>query len=486
MTSSGAAVTGRSRDGEPTLDRLLQPIELTSRLALEPEAGLPTWFTDGAGWRLLASPRPARSSGGDELARFALPSGAAASAFVAPDGAVAVPFDPDEAYVNYLMEAWRHATPVRRLSTRQLQVYYRVKRLLPRGFWLAVRRRYIRGGELPAFPGWPLEEGVDRLLRFYALCLLRANGRTEASFRWFWPSEYHAALTLTHDVETEAGLRLALDLADLEQERGLRSSFNLVATHRVDDGIVRELRDRGFEIGLHGLRHDRSLFSSRDEFERQLPQLAAAADELGAVGFRSPSTHREPEWLNELPVSYDCTVPHSDPYEPQPGGCCSLWPFLLGDVVELPYTLPQDHLLFTLLGERSAATWLGQSEEIEARFGLIQCLSHPDRGYLGDPDKRAIYRDFLDGIADRRHLWKALPREIADWWRRRESGATQPPAQLLGTVRADDAGYAVFSPPGPGAATDRVGSSRSFSSQERDRLAPSFASGPRRGEPVRP
>ena len=207
-------------------------------------------------------------------------------------------------------------------------------------------------------------------------------------------------MIFTHDVETGDGLRRALELADLEQERGFRSSFNVVAgDYPIDDGILRELADRGFEIGLHGLHHDRSLFSSRAEFERQLPALAEAAERFGSHGFRSPATHRVLEWLPELPALYDCTVPHSDRYEPQPGGCCSLWPYSIGRIVELPWTLPQDHILFTLLRQRSAAVWLQQVQEIERRFGLIQCLSHPDRGYLGDADKRAHYVELLDALA---------------------------------------------------------------------------------------
>src|SRR5262249_3833354 len=212
---------------------------------------------------------------------------------------------------------------------------------------------------------------------------------------------------------------LALDLADLEEERGLRSSFNLVGKlYEIDEGIVRELESRGFEIGLHGLHHDRSLFSSRAEFERQLPELEATARRLGTVGFRSPATHRVQDWLQELPASYDCTVPHSDAYEPQPGGCCSLWPYMLGrGGVELPHDRP----LFPLFGQKSPETWLRQVAAIERRFGLIQCLSHPDPGYLGDADKRALYVELLDTLAEREGLWKALPRDVADWWRRRDA-----------------------------------------------------------------
>ncbi len=132
---------------------------------------------------------------------------------------------------------------------------------------------------------------------------------------------------------------------------------------------------------------------------------------------------------------------HSDPYEPQPGGCLTLWPFALGPLVELPYTLPQDHTLFTLLRQRSPETWLRQVDAIVERFGLVHCLSHPDRGYLGDANKRAIYVEFLDGLAERPGLWRALPREIADWWNRR-----RPTEAALGTIRRQGDG-AVLEPP---------------------------------------
>jgi peptidoglycan/xylan/chitin deacetylase (PgdA/CDA1 family) len=223
-------------------------------------------------------------------------------------------------------------------------------------------------------------------------------------------------------VETADGLRLAVEIADLEEERGFRSSFNVGGWYDLDRGILRELEERGFEVGVHGLRHDRSLFSSRAAFEDQQPGLAALRERVGGKGFRSPATHRFFEWLGELPFSYDCSVPHSDPFEPQPGGCCSVWPFFVGSLVELPYTLPQDHTLFTLLGARSIAVWLEQVERLEAAFGLVQCVTHPDPGYLAEPKRRALYAEFLTALAERDGLWRALPSEVAEWWRLRDAG----------------------------------------------------------------
>jgi peptidoglycan/xylan/chitin deacetylase (PgdA/CDA1 family) len=440
---------GPDRDGcgASSLTSLLKPVE-TADIEMGAGDGLPEWLRAND-WRVFARPRHTRTVAGDVLERFTLASGDSVVAVRGRDGVVRVPFDLEEAYRTYITESWSGGTELRSLSIRNLRLFYRVKRLLPRTFWWQMRRFLIRLRPAPDFPAWPLEDSVDRLVRFYAHCLLVAADADTARFAWFWPSDYRAALILTHDVESAEGLRLAVELADLEESRGLRSSFNIVGgQYAIDAGIVRELAGRGFEIGLHGLLHDRSLFSSRSEFERQLPRLEAAAQRLGAVGFRSPATYRVIDWLPELPVDYDCSVPHADRYEPQPGGCCSLWPYMLGRIVELPWTLPQDHILFTLLRERSPKLWLQQLDAIERRFGLIQCLTHPDPGYLGDADKRALYVEFLDAVAERPGIWRALPREVASWWRRRDGDSGESSAQGLATMRRRAApAYADFEPP---------------------------------------
>jgi hypothetical protein len=59
-----------------------------------------------------------------------------------------------------------------------------------------------------------------------------------------------------------------------------------------------------------------------------------------------------------------------------------------------------------------------------------------------------IYAEFLDALAEREGLWRALPREVAAWWRRRDAGEAAPPEQLLGTVRRLDAPeYVSLEPP---------------------------------------
>jgi len=427
-----------------TLDRLLMPLGPTAAVEVEGRAEQSAWLHSGD-WRVYARPAQTRSRG-EEVARFRLEDGRVLGARVDPDrGIASLPFDPSEAYRSYVSEAWAQGSSARHLSSGQLDLFYRVKRFFPRRALLSARRLLMRWQGLPEFPAWPLDASVSRLLRFYAYCLLRARGATEGEFAWFWPQGKRTALILTHDVEGVQGFRGALELADLEEGLGFRSSFNLGAWYDVDPGFVRELTSRGFEIGLHSLHHDRSLFESRASFESQLPGIAELRERLGADGFRSPATHRVFDWLAELPVAYDCTIPNSDPYEPQPGGCCSVWPFFIGPVVELPYTLTQDHTVFTLLGHRSPALWLEQAAAVEREHGLIQCPAHPDPGYMGDREKRAYYAEFLRAMADREHIWHALPREVAAWWRERDSGAA---SGAPGRIRIGDSPAEVdFEPP---------------------------------------
>ena len=88
--------------------------------------------------------------------------------------------------------------------------------------------------------------------------------------------------------------------------------------------------------------------------------------------------------------------------------------------------IPQDHTTFTLLQERTIDLWLAQLDRIEAASGLAQCISHPDPGYLGDAATEALYAEFLDAVAARPGLWRALPREVAAWWRDRDRDRATP------------------------------------------------------------
>jgi len=296
-------------------------------------------------------------------------------------------------------------------SARMLPLFYRVKPVIPRPAQMAVRRSIARrqrrrheAGRL--FPHWPIEP---------LLVEHHDDGRAAVDN---WPGGHRFAYVLTHDVEGPAGLANIDALLELERAHGMVSAWFLVAgDYVVDETVLRAIRAAGCEVGLHGLHHDGQLFQSRRHFERQLPWIHRYLDEWDAEGFRSPSTHRNAEWMPELGASYDSSFPDTHPFDAQPGGCCSILPFFLGDLVELPITLPQDHTLFELLREPDIALWRQKAAWIAEHGGLVTVLVHPD--YALTADRLRHYEELLAFLGGLDGGWHALPRDVARWWRRR-------------------------------------------------------------------
>ncbi len=258
----------------------------------------------------------------------------------------------------------------------------------------------------------------------------------------FWPRGKRFALVLTHDVEAAPGQRFVGSVADLEEKHGFRSCFNFVAAdYAVDRSLLADLQQRGFEVGVHGLKHDGSLFSSRAEFDKQVLRINECLRAWNAVGFRAPMTHRNPAWMQSLEIEYDSSFFDTDPYEPIPGGTMSIWPFQMGHFIELPYTLAQDHTLMNTLGARSPRLWLEKVEFIRQYWGMALVNVHPD--YMRRPAYLAVYEDFLRQMQHMEDYWHALPRDVARWWRNRsqldvggnESALrTKLPGATIGTI----------------------------------------------------
>ena len=308
--------------------------------------------------------------------------------------------------------------PRRWQLSRVKRLYYQVKPLLPRPLAIVLRRRYRQEQEQQFPLGWPIE---DRFVRFQYESLahvLRKRGLDDVAYLNHWPDGHRFAVVLTHDVEDEAGRDFVNDVADLEERLGFRSSFNFVPErYSLDPDLLTSLQQRGFEIGVHGLKHDGKLFSSKSVFEQRAARINHHLRAWGAVGFRAPYMHRNGEWLQALDVEYDLSFFDTDPHEPMPGGTMSIWPFFLGSFVELPYTLTQDHTLMVILGERTPRLWLEKLDFVEQWRGMALVNSHPD--YLRVPENLAIYEQFLQAVKSGERYWHALPRDVARWWRRR-------------------------------------------------------------------
>jgi peptidoglycan/xylan/chitin deacetylase (PgdA/CDA1 family) len=248
--------------------------------------------------------------------------------------------------------------------------------------------------------------------------ILIQSGRKEVLIKSLWPDHNRFAFVLTHDIESTAGQEFVETVADLEESLGFRSIFNFVPDkYKLNHKLMNDLRQRGFEVGVHGLHHNGRLFNSKPAFLQKASLINRYLKEWNSTGFRAELTHRQPEWMQALEIGYDLSFFDTDPFEPIPGGTMSIWPFSIGHFVELPYTLVQDFTLTSLLGESSPRIWFEKVDFIDKYHGMALVVTHPD--YLIKKSTWEVYHEFLLGMKKRDCFWHALPGEVAGWWRSR-------------------------------------------------------------------
>ena len=319
------------------------------------------------------------------------------------------------------------------------RLYYALKPFLSASLRLSVRRWFAlrKRGRVGAV--WPTLPGSERPPEGWP----------------GWPHGKQFALVLTHDVESQAGLDQCRQLMRLEMELGFRSSFNFIpeGDYTVPPDLINELKHNGFEVGVHDLNHDGKLYRSRAVFTTKAARINRHLRNWGAVGFRSGFMLRQLDWLHDLDVQYDASTFDTDPFEPQPDGAGTIFPFYVPNphrkdaklepefqntsaaipsesadrksnpgYVELPYTLAQDSTLFLLLQESTIDVWKRKLDWVAEHGGMAMLNVHPDYidfsgvGQPGVSYPIRLYADFLNELKQRwaGRYWQALPREVAD------------------------------------------------------------------------
>jgi predicted glycosyltransferase/peptidoglycan/xylan/chitin deacetylase (PgdA/CDA1 family) len=297
-----------------------------------------------------------------------------------------------------------------------LTSYYYIKPMLPRRLQILSRRLIARYKQKAIKNIWPIQPGAAWIPEGWG----------------GWPGHKKFAVILSHDVDTAKGRDRSKALMEMEKELDFKSAFNFVAQdYQVPSVLLQDLRDAGFEIGLHGLRHDGKLFSAKKIFYDSIPRINHYLIKWGAVGFHSPSTHRNLDWIVDLNLEYDSSTFDTDPFEPQPDGMNTIFPFWITNktktrgYVEFPYTLPQDHCLFVILQENDITIWKNKLDWIADKGGMVFLNTHPDYMKFGggrcslEEYPSGFYRELLEYVQDKYagQYWNALPREVARFWK---------------------------------------------------------------------
>ena len=142
--------------------------------------------------------------------------------------------------------------------------------------------------------------------------------------------------------------------------------------------------------------------------------------------------HHNLSWLHALNITHSISTFDTDPFEPQQNPVRTLFPFLVSNgqnkdgFVELPYTLPQDHLLFVILKEKNIDIWKRKLDWIAEKGGMVLLNTHSDyMNFNGDKPGNEEYTidhyiELLSYVktAYSGHYWNATPFEVATYWKR--------------------------------------------------------------------
>jgi hypothetical protein len=302
------------------------------------------------------------------------------------------------------------------------EAYYLIRPLLGVTVRRLLQRLALAGWKKRAFPRWPVDRTVDQIHEALLTAAMTQKCVQQVPFIWFWPDGHSACAMVTHDVETRTGLEFCSTLMDIDDSAGIKSSFQLVPEQRytVSEEDLHRIRSRGFEVNVHDLNHDGHLFRDHATFCRRAGLINEYGKRFGANGFRSGALYRNQDWFDALEFAYEMSVPNVAHLDPQHGGCCTIFPYFVGHILEMPVTATQDYSLFHVLRTYSTDLWRRQIEEIVAHHGMFHVIAHPD--YLLEQRARDTYKELLHhlaGLREKHAVWLAQPHEVNAWWRQR-------------------------------------------------------------------
>jgi len=253
------------------------------------------------------------------------------------------------------------------------------------------RRQVAKWG---VFPAWPLDLSADFLADIAGILSPFADGPTP--------------VLLSHDIDSLEGLHnLPKWFLPLEEAVGATSSNYVVpCAWRLDHGVLNDVKARGHEIGVHGYDHsNRTPFVSEQERHKRLSAARKFIDDYNVLGYRAPSLLRTAELLHSLAdyYQYDSSIPTSGGLFPiSNSGCASARPFNIGDIIEIPLSIPRDGSL-RFLGHSPNEIldiWKDCATKISESGGVVVLLTHCEKRFSGNPGMLEIYRKFLQFVQE--------------------------------------------------------------------------------------
>ena len=203
--------------------------------------------------------------------------------------------------------------------------------------------------------------------------------------------------------------------------------------------VTREHQSRGLEFAVHGLAHVDHTQLSQDEQHARFQRAKKVFERAGvhATGFRCPYLRWNADTLAALEqcgFAYDSSQAlvwdvtnglETDSYRrvlefygAQPAGDYPALPRIVGDIVRIPYCMPDDEALVERLkltdSQAMAEMWLEVLQRTYEMGELFTLGLHPERAALC---QAALHATLERACALSPGVWFARLDEIVSWWR---------------------------------------------------------------------
>lgn len=288
--------------------------------------------------------------------------------------------------------------------------------------------------KLPEFPHYPIEKSVE-LIRHLFLKSLEIKTDKKVPCAQFWPGSKKCCFIATHDMETESSFKNIGKIREIEKRHCIMSSWNVLSKRykigHAEIKMLKGLKNEGCEIGIHGYNHDGKLpYISKEKMKKRILHALKRFEEFGCTSFRSPQLQRSEDFLHELSSYFECdsSVPDTDFMSAfaAKSGCCTVFPFFIGNMAEIPITLDQDfRLIYThkYNTEQIFNNWKEKADFICQLGGVINILTHPDDYLIGNDKYLSGYEKFLNYMAKKYEDGKVYHdtiSHVARWWKERD------------------------------------------------------------------
>lgn len=294
----------------------------------------------------------------------------------------------------------------------------------------------------PKWPNWPIEKSVE-LMRYLYIKSISIKLRKKIPYVSFWPQKKQFAAVITHDCDTESSFKNIDKIRDIEKRYNIKSCWNILSNkYKIDKSMLKGLKKEGCEIGLHGYNHDNKLpFLKKEKIIKRINSASELIQEFDMRGFRSPSLLRNKEFLELLSdyFAYDSSTCDTDIMSPvaMRSGTCTVFPFFINNMVEIPITMPQDYRLIRLNKTKNQIfeIWKNKIDFLRQVNGVVVLLTHPDSHIFGNDKYLEVYEKTLRYLTSFKEGWFTIPQEVGKWWNERNKASIKN-GKIINSERA--------------------------------------------------